>query len=98
MFLLRGWEFIHFEGILNIQKINFSKGRQQVQLKHMQFTIKDQGKFILIEIKSLRPSVEIKFIEIRLKEVESINLIKIQVNRPFFTNYRSKGIIYLFIS
>jgi len=38
----------------------------------------------LIEIKPLRPSLKIKFIEVHSKKVKSINLIEIQVNRPSF--------------
>jgi len=37
----------------------------------------------LIEIKPLRPSFKIKFIEIHSKEVNSANSIKIQVSWPF---------------
>jgi len=45
-------------------------------------TIEDQRNLVLIEIKPLRPSLKIKFIEFHSKEVKSINSIGIQVNRP----------------
>jgi len=53
----------------------------------MPSTVEDQRKLILIEIKSLMLPLEIKLIEVHLKEVELIKLIEIQVNRsPLSTN------------
>ena len=50
----------------------------------MSSTIEIQRKLILIEIKPLRPSLDIKFIKVHSIEVKSINLIKIQINRLSF--------------
>jgi len=87
-------EFWILKGIISLREDSLKEDYKH--FKHVACTFKYQRKFVLIEIK---PLLNIKFIEVHLKEAKSINLIKIQINQPYQVQIgdRIRWVIYLFI-